>query len=190
MIQNRADLRRFIDTDLDAHGLPPRWRARYRLTQRTVYFQWLLRRSEYWSNCRRDPIGRIVATALAVRVKLLGERLGFSVPRNVFGPGLAIVHPGTVVVNPGAQVGEYCRIHQDVTIGESSSVLGDRVWIGPGAKIFGNIKVGDRAAVGANAVVFHDVPAGVTVAGIPARVVSKRGSAGLILGKTREPLPS
>ena len=79
---------------------------------------------------------------------------------------------------------ENCRIHSDVNIGEAGGRaprIGDNVYIAPGAKIFGGITVGDNAAIGANAVVNTDVPAGVTVAGVPARVVSERGSEGLVL---------
>ena len=50
-------------------------------------------------------------------------------------------------------------------------VIGDRVFIGTGAKVLGAITVGDDARIGANAVVIEDVPAGATVVGAPARVV-------------------
>jgi serine O-acetyltransferase len=52
-------------------------------------------------------------------------------------------------------------------------VLGGGVDVGAGAKIIGAIKIGDRAIVGANAVVLEDVPAGATVAGIPARIIAQ-----------------
>ena len=47
--------------------------------------------------------------------------------------------------------------------------IGDNVIIGSGAQILGAIKVGDNARIGANSVVSKDVPANVTVAGVPAR---------------------
>src|ERR1700680_2014011 len=98
------------------HGLPPQWSPRYRLTRRTIYFQRLLRRSEYWANCRTDAVGRLISGILKVRVLILGERLGMSLPRNVFGPGLSIAHSGLLIANGGAQVGARCRIHQGVTL--------------------------------------------------------------------------
>lgn len=45
-----------------------------------------------------------------------------------------------------------------------------------GAKIFGKIKIGDNVAIGANAVVNKDFPDGVTIAGVPAKVVSNKGT--------------
>lgn len=51
--------------------------------------------------------------------------------------------------------------------------IGDDVWIGGGAIILPGVSVGNGAIVGAGAVVTRDVPAGATVAGNPARIVSK-----------------
>lgn len=103
------------------------------------------------------------------------------------GPGLYIGHFGTIVVSGKAIVGTMCNLSQGVTIGVAGSgvrrgvpVIGDRVYIGPGAKIFGAITVGDDAAIGANAVVTKSVRPGTTVAGVPAREISTAGSTGLI----------
>ena len=57
------------------------------------------------------------------------------------------------------------------------SIIGNGVLIGAGAKVLGNIKIGDCARIGAGSVVVHDVPARVTVVGVPARVVGKAGAA-------------
>ena len=97
----------------------------------------------------------------------------------VIGPGLVIPH-GQVVVDGRVRIGRNCIINPWVTIGLSASrrwgfdrrgpVIGDRVFIGSGAKILGPVTIGDGARIGANAVVIDDVPAGVTVVGAPARV--------------------
>jgi len=58
--------------------------------------------------------------------------------------------------------------------------IGDNVYIGPGAKIIGNIKIGNNAAIGANCVVTKDVPENGVVVGVPGRVISFEGSAGYI----------
>ena len=52
--------------------------------------------------------------------------------------------------------------------------------IGSGAVILGGLRIGEGAVVGAGAVVTRDVPAGGTVAGNPARVLSDRGAGQLL----------
>ena len=58
--------------------------------------------------------------------------------------------------------------------------IGDNVYLGPGAKIFGKIQVGNNAAIGANCVVTRDVPDNGVAVGIPAKVISYEGSTGYI----------
>ena len=116
-----------------------------------------------------------------------GFKLGFTIPLNVFGPGLCLGHAGTIIVNDYAKVGSNCRIQAGVNIGNSAPLgenwvpnntptIGNNVYIGPGAKLYGKITIGDNAAIGANAVVNKDVPSGVTVAGVPAKVISHNSS--------------
>jgi len=54
--------------------------------------------------------------------------------------------------------------------------IGDGAWLGAGAKILDGVTIGDRAIIGAGAVVREPVPSGAIAVGIPARVVSQRGS--------------
>jgi serine O-acetyltransferase len=103
------------------------------------------------------------------------------------GPGLQISHYGGIIVNSQVKIGRNCNITHNVTLGVSrrggrvgSPVLGDRVYLGPGAVVIGGVKIGDHAAIGANAVVSRDVDAHGVAVGIPARVISKDGSDGYI----------
>ena len=71
-----------------------------------------------------------------------------------------------------------------MTLGGTGKQSGDRhpkirrgVLLAAGCKVIGNIEVGAGAKVGAGSVVLEDVPAGATVAGVPARIVGR--SAGL-----------
>lgn len=110
-------------------------------------------------------------------------RLGFSIPLNVFGSGLSIAHVGPIVVSPYARIGRNCRIHVGVNIGTRAGVpdeaptIGDDVYIGPGAKLFGRIEVADRIAVGANAVVNKSFgEPGISIGGVPAKKISDKGN--------------
>ena len=60
-------------------------------------------------------------------------------------------------------------------------IIGDRVYIGPGAKLFGKIRIGNDVAIGANAVVTKDVPDNAVVVGVPAKIISYKGSSDFIL---------
>ena len=175
MIQSRKEFRQYVRADIAAHGL--RRVSLYnwlRIDQ--LRFQLRLRRLEYLANCRR---WRLVSRAvLEVLNHNLALKLGFTVPKNVFGPGLCMVHRGTVVVSPLAKVGANCRIHPSTSIGDydGAPTLGDNVYIGPGAKLYGPITIGDNVAIGANAVVTSSFGPNCTVGGIPARKLSDTGA--------------
>jgi serine O-acetyltransferase len=99
--------------------------------------------------------------------------------RASFGPGFVLIHPIGIVINSSARGGRNVWVESGVVIGDNrgkSPVIGDDVFIGSGAKIIGGVQIGSGARVGANAVVLHDVPAGVTVVGIPARPLPPRES--------------
>lgn len=94
------------------------------------------------------------------------------------GPGLYIQH-GFATIISARRIGRDCWINQQVTIGfrddRNAPSLGDGVTVNAGAKVIGGLHVGDRSKVGANAVVVKDVPADVTVVGVPARIVRRNG---------------
>lgn len=107
---------------------------------------------------------------------------GYEICLNVFDKGLSIAHKGTIVTNGNARVGKNCRIHTCVNIGTlpgSSGLaptIGDNVYIGPGAKIYGKIKIADNIMIGANAVVGRSFEeSNICIAGTPARKISDKG---------------
>jgi serine O-acetyltransferase len=105
------------------------------------------------------------------------------------GPGLFLPHTGYVVLSYDVKVGRHCTLTQGVTLGHRSGGgldrtlaprVGDRVYIGPGAILVGDVEVGDDAIIGPGAVVTKSVPPRAVVVGNPARVISHKGSFDLI----------
>lgn len=142
-------------------------------------FQKALRRVEYYKNCKEGIFAKFILFFVYWRFKKLSNLLGFTIPPNVFGPGLSIAHSGTIIINGGAKIGSNCRLHAGVNIGTEAGYsgrapqIGDNCYIGPGAKIFGDINIADGVAIGANAVVnksFNN--SGIVIAGIPAKKIS------------------
>jgi serine O-acetyltransferase len=120
--------------------------------------------------------------------KFMSIVTGYQIPFEAkIGSGLYIGHIGYLAINSKAVIGNNCNLSAGVIIGEGgrgdakgAPTLGDFVYVAPGAKIIGKIRVGNNVAVGANAVVVKDVPDGMSVAGIPAKIINDRGSRGLI----------
>jgi serine O-acetyltransferase len=155
-------------------------------------FERCLRKVEYYQNCRNTLFWKPYRIFLNFRFRSLSTRLGFFILPNVFGPGLSIGHPGTLIINGAAKVGKNCRIHTCVYIATKAGhttkapVIGNNVYIGPGAKIFGEIEIADGIAIGANSVVNKSfVEPDITIGGVPARKISDKGSEGLLIRGTQ-----
>lgn len=111
-------------------------------------------------------------------------KYGIEIPyKTSIGKGLYIGHFGGIVVNAQAKLGMNVNLSHGVTIGsnnrgkhQGTPTIGNNVFIAPGAKIIGNIIIGNNAAIGANAVVLEDVPDNVSVAGVPAKIISHKGA--------------
>lgn len=98
-----------------------------------------------------------------------------------FGPRFVIIHSQGIVINSRVRAGSDVFLEHQVTIGEQDHKcprLGDDVFVGAGAKIFGDVTIGSRVKVGANAVVCRHVPDDSTAVGIPARNIRRPRSDG------------
>jgi len=124
---------------------------------------------------------RIVRAPLSLVYKLLKASCqiltGIDLPCEVeVGRRLTIEHFGGVIVSGDAEIGDDVVRRNGVTIGlrrtgvRGAPKIGNRVDIGAGAKILGDISIGDDVAIGANAVVLEDVPPGSIAVGVPAEI--------------------
>ena len=102
-----------------------------------------------------------------------------SIPKNTCGKGLTLYHFGSIVLNGGVRIGKNCCIMNNVNIGanggsEKCPRIGNDVYIGPGAVIYGDIEIADGCYIGANAVVNKSfIEKHSIIAGIPAKVIGK-----------------
>jgi len=146
-----------LETLLASPGLHAVWA--HRLTHRL----WL------------DPAYRLPARLLSQLARAL---TGVEIhPGAVIGRRFFIDHGMGVVIGETAVVGDDVMMYHDVTLGGRSlkrvkrhPTVGDRVTIGAGARVLGDIIIGDDAQIGANSVVTRDVPPGSVAVGIPAQI--------------------
>lgn len=186
-IKSKKDLKNYIACDLASNNIT-KLSIKQKLFDKKIAFQISMRKISYYRyKLNKHFIYKIIYIYQWMKYRRLSYQLGFWIDPDTFGPGLSIAHYGSIVVNPNVRVGKNCRIHSCVNIGEGkrkNPIIGDNVYIGPGAKIFGGIKIGNNVAIGANAVVNKDVPDNVTVGGIPAKIISYKDSSELIIKGT------
>lgn len=176
MIKNREDYFNYKAQDKIALGIKDEGLFINLLKPKPIWrFQKLMRKLEFYSNCKSGVLGKFMTYWLKYKYHNLGLKLGFSIPINVFGPGLVIVHYGTIVINPNTKVGKNCRIHACTNIGTSGGTakapsMGDNIYIGPGVKIFGDIRIADNIAISANSVVNKSfLKSDMVIGGVPAK---------------------
>lgn len=185
MIKSKKDYKYYLEADRIALG--KKRKTPMIFFDEVWVFERLLRKVEYYKNCKKAKIYLPYYYYLYLKFHLLSTFLGFHIKPNVFGPGLSISHPGTVIVNGSARVGANCRIHVCTSIGTKAGysnlapTIGNNVYIGPGAKIFGDIEIADGIAIGANSVVNKSfTEPNIGIAGIPAKKINNKGSEDLL----------
>jgi serine O-acetyltransferase len=100
-------------------------------------------------------------------------------PGATIGRRVVIDHGMGIVIGETAIVGDDVLIYHGVTLGgkvndrvKRHPTVGNRVLLGAGAKIIGDIEIGDGAMIGANAVVTKNVPAGAVIVGPQIRPIN------------------
>lgn len=180
MIRNKADLKEYLEADRKALG---RSRKKPAFNDIVWKYEILLRKCEYYQNASAcNPIHKILGAWYRYKRFRAGLHCGFSIPPNVCGKGLCLAHIGPIVISSRASIGENCKIHICVNIGadardgKAAPHIGNNVYIGPGAKLFGDIVIADNCAIGANAVVNKSFEVkNCSVAWVPAAVINTKG---------------
>lgn len=177
MIQSKSDYKYYQLADeiaLGIYGKSIVTRFMWYFYIKNWKFQRLLRKTEYYTNTHKTLVGKLFSFWLQYRLKIYGCKLGYTIPINVFGPGLALMHTGTIIVSKEASIGKNCRCHACVNIGTGRGAprIGDNCYIGPGVKIFNDIDIANNTSIGANAVVNKSfLDSNTTIAGVPAKIV-------------------
>jgi serine O-acetyltransferase len=137
---------------------------------------WAFRIHHWLWNCHLRTLARLLSQGARV---LTGIEIH---PAAQIGHRLFIDHGSGVVIGETTVVGDDVTLYQGVTLGGTGKekgkrhpTLANKVVVGTGAKILGNIRIGENSRVGANSVVLHDVPDNSTVVGVPGHIVLRNG---------------
>ena len=188
-IENYKSLKKILDLEFKLYFKNNKHYYRHCILRTKEYRIWnyqkALRYLELYKNRIMNGSGiysKLLFLYYSRKVNQLGLQLGIDTWCNVFGEGLRIYHAaGGIVVNSEARVGKNCHLHGNNCIGNNgkaggkSPIIGDNCILGVGAKVLGDIRLANNIKIAAGAVVIKScMEEGVTLAGVPAKVVESR----------------
>lgn len=173
MIYNRHDLREYLSADSKNYQTQlGGWQ-----TLKTIllsdpisdqHYIWkyivALRHVEWCVNAKGLWRHQVMRIYWLRRLRKLSYKIGFQIPPNTCGKGLTIWHWGPIIINPATRIGENCTLYPGVLIGHKSAkegksaTIGNKVFIGAGTKIIGDVHIGDNVTIGQNCVITKDIP--------------------------------
>lgn len=154
------------------------WEANERDLSRAGLHALFVHRFGVWRSQMPQPVRAILYPLYALMALFVRNVYGIEISwRTRIGRRLVLAHQSGIVVHPAAAIGDGCIIRQNVTIGAvdartgKAPRLGDRVEVGAGAVLIGDIDIGDGARIGPNAFVMTNVPPGSLVVPPQSRVI-------------------
>lgn len=119
-------------------------------------------------------------------------------PAACIGSGIMLDHATGIVIGEGVIIEDDVSIFHSVTLGGTGKnnnknrhpIIRNKVSIGAGAKILGNIEIGSKTKIGAGSVVLQNIPPCVTVAGVPAKIVNQINDSNSFFNKEDQTNPS
>ncbi len=179
MIRTRKDLIEWLDYERALYSIT--W-VDY-ITGSEELYCWkylkLLRKGEYYRNCRYHNLFTPIFLFCRRRRNRLGRLIGIRLGENHIAKGLTIYHSGYIVLNGNATIGENLKLHGCNCIGNNGvttavPMIGNNVEMGFGSCIIGGVRIADNVKIGANATVVEDclIP-GATIVGTKARIIKK-----------------
>ncbi|UBM58073.1 hypothetical protein LAG90_14800 [Marinilongibacter aquaticus] len=183
MIKSKKDLSYFLKEDLKNfknRNIISLW---FRGSEGFVIVSFIrcLRHYEYYYNLReRGVFGTLKLHFWRFFYRHAQLKYSLFIGPNVAGPGLNLMHPGFRHLMKVGRIGKNCTILPMVLVGkkepntDSVMEMGDNCYISTGATILTPVKIGNNVIIGAGAVVTKDIPDNCVVAGVPAKIISKR----------------
>ncbi len=180
MIENKADLKRYLQSDFARYTKKPKIQDWILHNEKWYIWQYIkaLRYVEYYINTGRKRDFRYLLWWY--RYKHLGFKLRYTIYPNTIDEGLAIYHTGDFIfIKEATKIGKNCTLRPGVVIGNKSGedewdmpvAVGDNVEFGLGVRVFGKLHIGNNVSIGANSVVTKDIVDNAVCAGLPAKVI-------------------
>ncbi|WP_339319211.1 serine acetyltransferase [Paenibacillus sp. FSL R10-2734] len=181
-IHSKTDLKEFLSIEKQNYGIKSNWTHLICISEKSYLWKHnvLLRKTEYYVN-NNKKIRSLIYKVLLYRYQ---NKHHIHIPINVFDRGLRLMHLGPILVNRKVVGGKNIALHINTSLvaggtDDEAPTLEDGVVIGVGAVVLGSVRLARNIAVGANAVVNKSfAEENITIAGVPAKMVSTSGRLG------------
>lgn len=164
-----------VDDDTDQGEWRSRPFERWRLVnclQFLGFYSTVLYRTSRW--CYLHKLKVLAAPIQFLNHSLTGAEISHKAD---IGPGLRIGHPQGLFIGPEVTVGIRSTFNQGTCLSSNmemeggAPLVGNYLYMSPGAKVFGSVEIGDRVWIGPNSVALKDIESDKVVLGVPGRAM-------------------